>query len=97
MIEFLGLCRRAGKLTIGVKLTIEAIKKSEVYCVVITSDASAKTKKEAEFFAGDKIPVIITSQTTDDIKRIINVPCAVLGITDENMAKKVIALEGTSM
>ena len=86
----LGLCRRAGKLTIGFDATVAAVKKRTARLVLLSSDVSPKTAKELRFFAEEGgIPVRDLPLTKEACGRALGLQKAVgaLGITDAGFAK----------
>lgn len=48
----LSICRKAGKLAMGLEPTKDAMYRGTVSGVLVASDASAKTRKEAAFYCG---------------------------------------------
>lgn len=54
----LSICRKAGKLAMGLEPTKDAMYRGTVSGVLVASDASAKTRKEAAFYCGQaQVPV----------------------------------------
>ena len=47
LLSFLGLCRRAGKMTIGNDAVIEEINNGKSCLVLLAGDASQRTAREA--------------------------------------------------
>lgn len=43
--QMIALCQKAGKLVTGEFATKQAVLAEQAYCVIVTEDASAKTKK----------------------------------------------------
>ena len=50
----LGLCRRAGKLTMGTPLVLEAVKKGKAALVLLASDVSEQTAEKITVLCGHK-------------------------------------------
>lgn len=92
LIEFLGICRKAGGLTYGASQTKDMINCGKVKCVLIMKDTSAKTAKEVEFQNKENVPVIYLDIEKQETKQVLKTACGVIGITDENLAKKIISL-----
>ena len=92
IIDFLSICRKAGKLTYGAAQTIEMMKYGKVVCVLIMSDVSEKTLKEINFANKSGISVLHLNNTKDELKQVLKTACGVVGITDENMKNKIISL-----
>ena len=80
----LGLCRKAGRLTIGFDAVLDTVKAKKVYGVILACDVSAKTEKEIAYYCG-KFGVCIKKVefTMDDASRILNKRVGVYGV-DEN-------------
>ena len=92
IINFLSICRKAGNLTYGAAQTQEMMKYGKIKCVLVMSDVSEKTKKEIDFANKDSGPVLHLENTKDELKQVLKTACGVVGLTDENMAKKIITL-----
>jgi hypothetical protein len=86
ILNTLGLCRRAGKLTAGFDAAVEDLPKSAG--VLITSDLSEKTKKEITFHCnkhGKKLVEI--NLTMSDIESVLNKKTGIISISDEGLFK----------
>lgn len=92
LIEFLGICRKAGGLTYGAAQTKDMMGCGKVVCVLIMSDTSAKTANEISFHNKKNIPIIHLNNSKEELKQVLKTACGVIGITDENLSKKVISL-----
>ena len=86
-LSFIGIARKANKLTFGTNDTLQEIKKGNICLVVVASDISEKTEKEIRFVAGGvtviRVPYLL-KQLSDATGRI----AGVLGFTDEGFATK---------
>ena len=51
-LNLLGICRKAGKLTLGATKTYELIKSGKAEIVFVAGDLSEKTEKELKSYAG---------------------------------------------
>ncbi|MCQ4021979.1 MULTISPECIES: ribosomal L7Ae/L30e/S12e/Gadd45 family protein [unclassified Ruminococcus] len=94
-LSLLGLCRRAGKITIGSDPTIESVKKGEARLVLFAKNASANTRKNvlgAAIQSGVK--VIDIDYDKEDISVSLGKLCAVASVNDEGFAKKLLSLAG---
>ena len=89
LLSLLGMCRRAGKLTIGYEKTKELFPKNKVYLVLVAADTAARTEKELRFHANSNLPVIRLEATKEHLSHAIGVSAGVVGITDEGFAKQV--------
>lgn len=88
-LAFLGLVKRANAILSGDRM-IEGIRKKNVYCVLLTNNASARTQKvirnKCAFY---NIP-IIDSIDTFDLQTIIGENVVAIGINNHEMAQKVL-------
>ena len=64
IIGLLTICRKAGRLTVGFDMSVEAIKKGKAELVILASDISPKTEKEIRFFAAKKNTAVLKSDMT---------------------------------
>ncbi len=64
-LQLMGLARRAGKLLIGHDAVMDAVKKQNVKLILLTSDASARHKRElqAAGYAGKTVSLNCDMQT----------------------------------
>lgn len=92
MIDFIGICRKAGGLTYGYEQTSDGMKRGKVVLILVTSDISPKTLKEINFGNKENIPLVHLKHTKDELKQVLKSACGILGITDENLSKKIISL-----
>ena len=88
-LAFLGLVKRANAILSGDRM-IEGIRKKNVYCVLLTNNASARTQKvirnKCAFY---NIP-IFDSIDTFDLQTIIGENVVAIGINNYEMAQKVL-------
>lgn len=84
----LGLCKKAGKLISGFDSVIDELKKpkSKAAGIILASDVSEKTKKEAAFFA-DKygVELFVIDDTMAEIQTVLNKKTGVFAILDEGL------------
>jgi len=92
LLSLLGLCRRAGRLTIGFEKTADAIKSGKAVAVLVAADTAARTEKEARFLAGDRLPVVRLTQTSGQLSQAIGASAKAVAITDEGFAKQALLL-----
>ena len=88
----LGFAMRAGKLVIGTELICRAMSKGEVKLVVISSEASAATKKKlfvkSKFYSITAIEVDIDTERLGKLLGKTYAPAAV-GVTDEGFSLEI--------
>ena len=97
IMGFLGLSRRAGKLSCGHDAVIESIVKSKAELIVLSSDASERLKNEIRHAAnyGDRnIPVIESQFLMQDYYQGIGKKSAVFSITDKSFKEKLETMFG---
>ena len=88
LVGFLGLCRRAGVVTPGFDAAMEKVKAGAAQLVLLAEDCSPKTKKEAEYFCGRRVPVLTLPVEMDSMVHIFKKRVAVLAVSDTNFAAK---------
>lgn len=90
-LNLLGLCRKAGKLSLGHDACKLAINSDSASVIFITSDASERLEEEIAGLAKTKeIEIIHIEQTMLDIKSAIGFKAAVFSVDDNGFAKSLI-------
>ena len=85
----LSICRKAGKLAMGLEPTKDAMYRGTVAGVLVASDASVKTQKEAAFYSSQaQVPCLILPFTRADFAQMIGRGCGVLGVCDDGFFRK---------
>lgn len=85
----LTICRKAGKLAMGLEPTKDAIYRGAAAGVLAASDASEKTRKEAAFFCSQaEIPLIVLPFTKADMGQMIGRASGVFGVCDDGFFRK---------
>ena len=90
-LSFLGLCRKAGKMSIGHDAALESIMKERAKLCVLMTDASDRLKAEfakAASYNGRQLEVIHTSHTMAQLKAETGIRAGVITIDDDGFAKK---------
>lgn len=88
VLSTLALCRRAGYLVHGFDVVKEAMEYKTAKVVILASDVSEKTKKEALFFANRfNCPIIQIEHTIGEFWTVCSKKVAVLAICDKGFAK----------
>ena len=91
IMNFLGLSRKAGKLSIGRDSVIESIVKDKSELLILSSDASERLKNEikhAATYGNRNIPVIESPFSMDDYYNGIGKKSAVFSVTDKSFKEK---------
>ncbi len=85
----LTICRKAGKLAMGLEPTKDAIYRGMAAGVLAASDVSEKTRKEALFFCSQaEIPLIDLPFTKSEMGQMIGRASGVFGICDDGFFEK---------
>lgn len=92
LLSLLGMCRRAGKLTVGYEKTLEQLQKRKLCAALVAADTAPRTEKELRFHAKETIPVLRIAQTKEELSHAIGTAAGVVGITDQGFAKQTILL-----
>ena len=89
LLSLLGLCRRAGKLTLGNDPVIDSITQKKVKLIIVASDCSHNTAKGVLCVAHkSNVKTHVVPYTKDDISLAVGKYTAVLAICDDGFAKK---------
>lgn len=94
----LTMCRRAGKLVLGMDEVKNACKGGRAFGALAASDVSPKTLKEIKFVcAREGVKLFNTGMTMDEIGSCLGKCFGILAVTDsgfmKSMAKKLIEIE----
>lgn len=93
LLNFLGLCRRAGKLSAGKDIVIEKIIESKAKLVLTSSDISKNTEKKllVNCHRGN-VKAMKLNRTTEELSLAVGKFCAVVAVLDSGFAKKIAEL-----
>lgn len=85
LLSLMGLCRRAGKLSVGHDAVFDAVRKGRARAVILTSDASPRHGKELEAasFAGR---IVKAGFTMDQAGLAVGKRSCVFSVDDEGFA-----------
>ncbi|MGN0550297.1 MAG: L7Ae/L30e/S12e/Gadd45 family ribosomal protein [Acutalibacteraceae bacterium] len=87
ILSLLGLCRRAGRLTMGSDAVKDSIAKGEAKLVILAGDASKRTEKDVMYITGQyKTDLIKLNRTKDEIGAAVGKYTAVIAINDSGFA-----------
>lgn len=93
LLNFLGLCRRAGKLTMGNDMVIEDVVKGNSHLVMVASDISKNTEKKILLNCHRcNTKVLKINRTKDEMSYAIGKFSTVVSVTDQGFAKKFVEL-----
>lgn len=94
-LNLLGICRKAGKLSLGHDASFGSISKNKAKLCLLSSDASERLKNEFQrtaTFEERKIPVIELEYTMQELQLAIGSKAAVMTINDKGFARKLTEL-----
>ena len=92
VLNLLGLCRRAGRLSLGHDACKQAINSGKAKLCIICSDASERLSDEISGLAqAHNKTVYDVKYTMLDIKQALSFKAAVFTVDDEGFAKSLIA------
>lgn len=95
LLSFLGLCRRAGKMSFGNDTVLTDMKSGTSQMVLIAADLSKNSEKSIIKTAKEYgVPLYRISRTKDEIERAIAKYTAIISINDSGFAKKLKELKG---
>ena len=90
ILSLLGLCRRAGRLTIGADPVIQSVQSGEACIVLAASDFSQNSKKYVLKALSDYDTQIITlNRTKEQLSRSVGRMCGILSIADKGFSDKI--------
>ncbi len=86
VLSYVGLARKAGKLSIGFAASKEACLKHKARFIAVASDISEKSEKEIKYFSGGKIPVERIPYTILEVSAKIGIKAGIVAVCDEGFA-----------
>lgn len=88
ILTLLGFAAKAGKLSFGMQMSVDDIKKGKTKLTLIASDVSQKSQKEVMFFSHNKNISVITLKdiTIDDISNAVGKKCGIISVKDNGFA-----------
>lgn len=90
VLSMLGLCRRAGKISLGFDAAGDAVSRGTAKLVVLASDLSPRTKKSILLICGEyDVPVAELAKTMDDIGGAIGKRVGIAAVNDLGFSQKI--------
>ncbi|MDR1630407.1 MAG: ribosomal L7Ae/L30e/S12e/Gadd45 family protein [Oscillospiraceae bacterium] len=84
-LSMLGLCMRAGRLSVGHDAAKQSIRDKKAFLCIMTADASARLVEEMKTLCASS-PLIVTDYGMEDIKTAIGKKAGVMSVNDEGFA-----------
>lgn len=82
------MCRKAGKLQMGMDMVKDSCRNKSAYSVFVASDFSAKSLKEIKFNCfRDNVPLYNLGMTMDEIQRELGKRIGVMAVLDKGFSK----------
>lgn len=90
LLNFLGLCRRAGKLTTGNDAALETVRNGESEAVIIARDISHNTEKKLLKTCEEyNVKLIKIDRTKEELSLAVGRFTAVASVTDRGFARNI--------
>ncbi|MCL2857563.1 MAG: ribosomal L7Ae/L30e/S12e/Gadd45 family protein [Oscillospiraceae bacterium] len=87
LLSALGLCKKAGKLTVGFDVVGEAIRRGNAKLLVLTGDISPKSAGRITAMADEhKVRHFTIDAAMDDIEKLLGKRAGILAVTDQGLA-----------
>lgn len=88
-LGLLSICRKAGKLTLGMDPVKDSMRNGSALCVLVAQDTSEKSRKEILFFAQqDEVPVYSLDATIEDVWASLGRKAGIISVSDSGFTKK---------
>lgn len=89
LLSFLGLCRRARKMTIGAQCAIESAENKKSQLIIYARDFSRKSLKPVlEAAEKNGVAVLMIDRGKDELSLALGKLCGVLSVEDKGFADK---------
>ena len=87
LLGALGLCKKAGKLTVGFDAVADAIRRGSAKLLVLTGDLSPKSASRIKMLAMEhKVRYLSIDAAMDDIERLLGKRAGILAVSDQGLA-----------
>lgn len=91
ILTLLGFCSKAGKMSCGMDMTVEALKRGKASLVIAASDVSTKSLKEITFNADkSKVKVLVLECDMQTLSHAIGRKCGILSVNDKGFAEAMV-------
>ena len=93
ILSLLGICRRAGKLTIGADPAVEAVTKHKARLVIFANDFSKGSLKPVLLAAHENsVKTLELNRSKNEISAAVGKLCGVMAVEDKGFAEKLCML-----
>lgn len=83
VLNFLGLCKKAGKLSLGFDAVVQSMEDKKSSLVLVTKDYGVNSLKKARKKAGlFSVEILDLNETMDDIYISLGKRCGIISIND---------------
>lgn len=93
ILSYLGICRRAGRLTLGFDACVDAVERKKSRLVLLSNDISPRTQRnivrEAE---KNRVRVLVLDFGMEQIGMAVGKKTGVISVNDDGFAKKLTEL-----
>ena len=92
ILTLLGFCSKAGKMSCGMDMTVESLKRGKASLVVAANDVSAKSLKEITFNADKNETKVLVLSWCDmqTLSHAIGRKCGILSVNDKGFAEAMV-------
>lgn len=93
LMNFLGLCKRAGYLITGADTVTRAIRDGKALLVLAASDASPNSTKNVRYAADSCcVPLKTLNRSKEELSFALGKHCGVICVTDRGFADKILLM-----
>lgn len=93
LLSFLGLARKAGKLSMGMDASKESMDKGKTELLIFSKDISENSASKALHTANARrVPILILNSTMEEIEWCLGKKIGIIAVNDKGFAKKITEL-----
>ncbi len=93
ILNFLGIARRAGKLSLGFDAVEESVNKKKSKLVILACDVSERTRKSAERISENgNVKTVFSEISMEGFGNAIGKSVGIISVNDEGFAKRLVEL-----
>ncbi len=92
-LGLLTICKKAGKLVMGMDPVKDSCNNFKAICVLVTTDISDKSLKEAKFVCrNNQLPLLKLDVDMDEVWGSLGRKSAIMAVCDEGFARKLFSM-----